>query len=86
MGDYPIRGECEIFVDENKSIFVAYGEEVHPLGKFQFHGGSCHFLPEKDTFFIEKALTTIAQLMSKVSEMPSDEEIDGLFNDKQKDI
>ncbi len=86
MSDHTIHGECEIFVDENKSIFVTCGEEVYLLGKFQFHGGFCHFLPEQDTLFIENALVTIAQLMSKVSEMPSDEEIDGLFNDKQKDI
>ncbi len=82
MSDNTIHGECEIFVDENKSIFVTYGKEVYLLGKFQFHGGFCHFLPAKDTFFIENALITIAQLMSKVSEMPSDKELDGLFNDK----
>ncbi len=86
MGHHTIYGECEIFVDENRSIFVANGKEVYLLGKFQFHGGFCHFLPAKDTFFIENALITIAQLMSKVSEMPSNKEIDGLFNDKPKDI
>ena len=86
MDDHTIYGECEIFVDENKSIFVTYEKETYVLGKFQFHGGFCHFLPAKDIFFIENALITIAQLMSKVSEMPSEEEIDGLFNDKTKDI
>ena len=90
MSDHEIResvqkpgyAECEIFIDENKLMYVTHEKQPYPLGKVQFENGFYHFVPGENVAFIEEALIAIAKILSRVSEMPSDEEIDGLFNDK----
>lgn len=73
---------CQIGIDNKKNVFVYYKGEKYSLGQIRYDGRTCLFHPTKDCTFLKEALIAIAEIMSKVSEMPSDEEIDGLFNDK----
>lgn len=75
---------CQIGIDSDKRVYAFYEGERYFLGQIKFNsGGVCFFHPETNCFFLKEALVAIAEIMSKVCEMPSDEEIDELFNDKQ---
>ena len=71
-----------IGVDSDRNVWKFYKEESIFLGKIRFFEGHGFFYPSKPTGFPSEALIAISNIILQLSENPSDEQINELFNDK----